>query len=278
MTGFADKGESYAVRWVNSSTTLTSMYGKPTTEFEKLFHNACLEVINRGGICLASKLPYDNNESKTYTYCDYSVDSTVHSISSYSGTLSSICKYVDSNLTSFIEISSTGKSGKIDLDTFDNLKVGNSGSLLKTQSGNGVIRIVDISRSRLQRADFNCVSSVSLASGSPQWTNECLGLFPVIVTPPNALYWQYLSIKDNEHVISDGNDVCLSDFNAVEELTCIKPDMIDAAYKKSTNLSARFDNELYHPASSLKSEETISKFSAQLFPSIPYASAQHLNT
>ena len=274
MTGFADKGENYAVKWVNSIASLESIYGKPTTEFETLFHNACIEVINRGGICLASKLPYDNDESKTYTYCDYSVDSKVHIISDdYAGTtISTLYSHLDSNLTSCIEISATSQSGKISLDEFDDLKVGNSKSLLRTQSGNGIIRVVDISKSRLQKADFNCVSSWT--TSGIQWTNECLGIFPVIVTPANALYWQYLHLNDNETAISNGNEVCLSDFNSINMLTCINT----RGTSEVANLDKLYDNELYHPSSSLKSQQTISKFTAELFPSIPYASDEHLMT
>lgn len=34
VAGFADKGENYSVKWVNTTTSLESMYGKPKTEFE----------------------------------------------------------------------------------------------------------------------------------------------------------------------------------------------------------------------------------------------------
>lgn len=177
-------------------------------------------------------------------------------------------------MTSCIEIVDANRSGKISLDEFDSLKVGSVNSKIRNK-----IRVVDISRGRMQKADFNCVSAMS-KSGQVQWSNECLGIFPVIVAPTNALYWQYLNIYDNDGAISDGNEVCLSDFNPVNSLTCVTPDNTGDVpeRRESTNLSGLFDNELYHPSSTLKSDETLSKFASLEFPSIPYANASHLET
>ena len=71
----------------------------------------------------------------------------------------------------------------------------------------------------------------------------------MIVTPANALYWQYLHLNDNETAISNGNEVCLSDFNSINMLTCINT----RGTSEVANLDKLYDNELYHPSSSLKS-------------------------
>ena len=60
MTGFADKGEDMTFEWLDSKQTLDSTFGKPTNEFESYLYNSAMEVLNRGGMCIASKLPYDN--------------------------------------------------------------------------------------------------------------------------------------------------------------------------------------------------------------------------
>lgn len=60
VTGFAQKGEDYTLQWINSKTTLDSYYGAPTNELETWFYNAVCEILSRGGIALAAKLPYDN--------------------------------------------------------------------------------------------------------------------------------------------------------------------------------------------------------------------------
>ena len=46
--------------------------------------------------------------------------------------------------------------------------------------------IVDITRAQYDTVEnYNCVSSEALSV----WTNECLGIVPVVVTPANAMYF-----------------------------------------------------------------------------------------
>lgn len=73
VTGFADRGEDYALQWMNSKPTLDETYGTPTNEFERYFYNAICEVLNRGGTCVAAKLPYLNDSFGKYNYVDYDV-------------------------------------------------------------------------------------------------------------------------------------------------------------------------------------------------------------
>ena len=62
VIGFADKGEDMTLEWINSKATLDDTFGIPTTEFESYLYNAAMEALNRGGTCIASKLPYDNEQ------------------------------------------------------------------------------------------------------------------------------------------------------------------------------------------------------------------------
>ena len=62
VTGFADKGQDMTLEWINSKATLDDTFGTPTTEFESYMYNAAIEILNRGGSCIASKLPYDNEQ------------------------------------------------------------------------------------------------------------------------------------------------------------------------------------------------------------------------
>ena len=71
--GFADKGEDLAITWINSKDTLDSTYGTPTNEYESYFYNAAFEILNRGGTCIAAKLPYMNKAYNQYNYTEFSV-------------------------------------------------------------------------------------------------------------------------------------------------------------------------------------------------------------
>ena len=74
ICGFSDKGPNYAIRWMNTVQTLIDTYGYPTTEEEKYFFNACYEILQKGGLCLAAKLPYDNPSLSTLPYVEYEIE------------------------------------------------------------------------------------------------------------------------------------------------------------------------------------------------------------
>lgn len=94
----------------------------------------------------------------------------------------------DSNLTSFLKIENCKKStdpdeygGKAPLSEFDR-------NLTSTKSiEKGKIRIYDTTRAQYGVLDkkWNAVSCTSLG----EWTNDCLGIVPVIVTPANAMFF-----------------------------------------------------------------------------------------
>jgi hypothetical protein len=74
VLGFADKGEDYTVRWVNTMNTFIKTYGNPTNEAERYFYNSVYEILDRGGVCYAAKLPYFNDSLDNFTYTSYTID------------------------------------------------------------------------------------------------------------------------------------------------------------------------------------------------------------
>ena len=82
IMGFADKGDDYTTKYINTMKTFVNNYGYPTNEAERYFYNAAYEVINRGGYLLATKLPYDNESLKKYAFCSYTVDEKLQNLSS----------------------------------------------------------------------------------------------------------------------------------------------------------------------------------------------------
>lgn len=80
IVGVAAQGENYTPQWIGTRAAFIEKFGEPTTEEERYFFNGCMEIINRGGICIACKLPYDNIESKNYTCTTYKVDPQIQHI------------------------------------------------------------------------------------------------------------------------------------------------------------------------------------------------------
>lgn len=76
MTGFADKGEDYAIKWINKKQYFEDEYGTPTNEIERYLYNGVMEVLDKGGICLVSKLPYDNMSKDRFSEVVYKLNNT----------------------------------------------------------------------------------------------------------------------------------------------------------------------------------------------------------
>ena len=95
-------------------------------------------MLNKGGICLAAKLPYANKAVETLPYVDYSI--------SYVKELDASSKYsmlstVDPSLTSYIELKQevgSNYSGYIDIDRYDRMCVS------ETNAPDDTMRIVCI--------------------------------------------------------------------------------------------------------------------------------------
>ena len=73
VMGFADRGDDYNVKWINSLNTFNQVYGTPKTDAEKYFYNSVYEILNNGGVCYTSKLPYYNESLDNFTYTSYTI-------------------------------------------------------------------------------------------------------------------------------------------------------------------------------------------------------------
>lgn len=74
VTGFAAKGRDYEPIYLTSRSAWLQQFGEPTTEAERYFFNASMEVINQGGKLYACKLPYKNEALNKFTTKSYVVN------------------------------------------------------------------------------------------------------------------------------------------------------------------------------------------------------------
>jgi hypothetical protein len=294
VCGFADEGEDYTVQWINSLQTLNDTYGTPKNEPERYFYNACVEILNRSSTVLAAKLPYFNPAKDHFTYVDYKInDYAIGSIQSQLSTLDSTL--IDGIITVSCHTISDDNGqmrggGKIPLSTLDNYRTGNDRPSIDT------IRIVNLKNNKYEALTANCIKTnlTALHEGSSIllndekndeiYTNECLGYVPIIVSPVNALYFQYLLNKDSSKI---------SDYNCITSFTPVIPNPVsynvkvnesDAVFYKKTdiNLDKNFDNVIlnnlsFKIASDDKDDYTLSKELMGLFPEINYVSDRDLD-
>ena len=197
ICGFTDKGQNYTIKWINTINTLVNEYGYPQTEEEKYFWNACAEVLNKGGICLAAKIPYLNESLSTLPYVQYDINEPALGNTQDDPALSSLSS-IDSSLTTYIEIcqsqTQTSKySGYITSEEYDRYCV----NTINVPTNK--IRIVGIENSKYDKADIAEVNS----DGSVTWkTLECKGIMPILVSPINAAFFQRV-ISSETSVIAD---------------------------------------------------------------------------
>ena len=90
VQGFADRGSDYETKWMNSIQNFVKEYGYPTNEAERYFYNLAYEIIENGGVLLASKLPYYNNSKDKFSYTTYVVDDNAVPITSISDVYSTV--------------------------------------------------------------------------------------------------------------------------------------------------------------------------------------------
>ena len=86
-------------------------YGVPTNEVERYFYNSAIELLNSGGVLLASKLPYYNKSKDNFAYTMYTVDTNNLVNASNIAANDDIKKFylnelstADNSLTSYINI------------------------------------------------------------------------------------------------------------------------------------------------------------------------------
>lgn len=82
VLGFADKGDDYSVKWMNTMNTFVRTYGTPSNDAERYFYNSVFEILDRGGVCYTAKLPYSNNSLDNFTYTSYTIEPEAKYISS----------------------------------------------------------------------------------------------------------------------------------------------------------------------------------------------------
>ena len=71
VPGFANQGMDYEPITITSRQAFLNYYGTPTNEAERYFYAACTEVMDRGGVLHACKLPYDNASMNKYVVKKY---------------------------------------------------------------------------------------------------------------------------------------------------------------------------------------------------------------
>ena len=86
VTGFAQRGEDYTIQWINSLATLKEYYGTPTNELETWFYNAICEILDRGGVALAAKLPYKNASLQRYTWREWKLGDVIPIVTDWNNT------------------------------------------------------------------------------------------------------------------------------------------------------------------------------------------------
>ena len=364
LFGFADKGEDQTFQWINTVDTLNNTFGLPCNEYEKYFYNGIHEILSRGGVCIASKLPYSNTSYGKYSYVDFNIGTQLCSdvvpreggsgeetyidgryetlnivydtliecckilkiqgwesipknlisialainyiinkfsgddpelqstigglvsrfkefIDTYINSILALASSVDSNITSYIDISMKKLEGTDDqyggmstMDELDQLITGHKKVPV------GTMRVYDMTRSKYQKFEqySKCVmqenEDISSDLSSIE-TNECLGIVPIVVTPMNALYFQgLLQIK------GANTSIDMSQLNNLSGFTTLHNAKISTDFED-------IDKYVSLPIASLNSfgaadddghnAESLSRQSCQHFPVITYGQDGHFD-
>lgn len=274
ICGFADKGVNYDTQWINSLQTLNDTFGQPTNEPEKYFYNAGIEILNRGGILLMSRLPYDNLSKDKFASLKYKVDDEIilQNIGNSYDYLEDL-KAIDSTISSYVNINNVASANAlISLEDLDKYKTGEQ--IIEKNT----IQIVDITRKQYEK--INMLSSFSANTKIIEKSEELLGIMPVIVSPINAMYFQGI-ITDTTKINDDTSNE-LSGAEVSEKISKYNT-ISDAKNRQGTYLSAYSSTKLFSqnfdlPLSSFSiNDQSISKIAAKQFPIINFQQENYLD-
>ena len=146
IAGFADIGQDYVTKWINSRNTFYELYGYPTNHIEQYFFNGVCEILDRGGVVYATKLPYDNAAKDHLALATYNV-----SLEREEDGVTAALAAVDSSLTSYLKFtldeSPSYQKHRISQEEFDQYRTGDIKFGVANQ-----IKIVDITGGRYGEA------------------------------------------------------------------------------------------------------------------------------
>ena len=291
LLGYADKGDDYVPQWINIKNTFADYYGYPTNEEERYFYNSALEIINTGGICIAAKLPYQNGQKQNYMFTEYSVEKKSINDDEFIYTQNGEnknCLYSIEQSDSSIENILYLKNKKCKETKYENVfnesgtmsNVELNSYLNKTTLPNeNTIRIVDISHQRYSKSYNDTVYTTS-DEFQPQkmYSNDCLGIVPVIVSPANAIYFQGLISSDEAVGATYFNNISAFVPCYIENMT-MPDNEVPAANRVYVNTATEsISSSLYEQFSDVdKSVTTVSKRTTDLFPLISWKDDNHFD-
>ena len=181
---------------------------------------------------------------------------------------------VDNDITSYCSIvpdidseSGLARSGLLSTEQLDDYLTNNYTDIKNK------IRIVDITRNQYEPTPFNSVkstyvdTSTRLSSSYSIYTNECLGIVPLIVTATNALYFQ-----------NQLEGASARDYNVVANFNCTMTDNPNIAIELNNNaVQSNLYIDLKNGSTDSPSKTTLSKIAADCFPQIERVNYQHFD-
>lgn len=190
VMGFSNKGEAYIPMEFTSRAAWTSYYGEPTTEAEKYFYNACVEVLNQNGRLYCARLPYDNNSFEKMTKFTYNTNLVKQLGNVYNDYDFSDVTAVDNTISTVVVIQPSNTPDLIDLAEVDEFRTD------EKKVANDTFIIVDKTCGAYNKIEELADKDGNARKGKAR---EILGIVPVVTTAVNAMYAQKLIQVENKN-------------------------------------------------------------------------------
>jgi hypothetical protein len=142
ICGFASNGQPYLPIEVSSPTDWLTNFGEPTTEAERYFYYGSIEVLDRGGNLIATKLPYNNLKDNNFSYVPLTFETVATAVTDLvsgteisgdfvcSGAIDEFSGYCDTMLKASNDVSgyvlgTLGDVSQVSLSGYDAVVAGN---------------------------------------------------------------------------------------------------------------------------------------------------------
>ena len=187
--GFAPVGRTLEMVVCNTALDIINEFGSPESTPEKYFVNAGVRMVENGATVLMTRLPYDNDQQHKVKYVDYVVRDPISTYDMATVAQESKTRSKDSNAATILTEMHDIDPLMTQVQRIEQL-CDDSGVFIHSMTNEELVELDLDPVSNLPENTFRIVDIRGEQYGAGAGNKEYVGIFPIIVPAPMAMYYQ----------------------------------------------------------------------------------------
>lgn len=187
--GFSGVGRTCEMVVCNSEAEILNEFGYPESQPEKYFIDAGLKMVRQGATALMTRLPYDNPQSHTVKYIDYRLEEPISMYDIATIPMETITREKDDDAVTILKEMHNVDSSMNQLQRISVVH-DNTGTSVHRMTNESLVELDLDPEANLESGTFRIVDIRGEMYNTGVGGLEYVGIFPVFVTAPMALYYQ----------------------------------------------------------------------------------------